>query len=61
LSADIGEGVRRDVVEEVIEGVMNRQRLLVGTGEPIEVVPHRFGVAVEGKVELPAAAELQHE
>jgi hypothetical protein len=47
------------VLQEVIEGVVDRQRGLRGLGQAVEVGQHRPAAVAEFKIQLAAGAELE--
>lgn len=56
-----GESFRAHVTEEVVEGLVHRERGLVRGSEAIDIVQHRLWVIAQVEVELAAASQLQAE
>ena len=47
------------VSQEVIQGIVHRPRLLLGSGQAIEIVQHLCAAGIEVEIQLSATAELE--
>jgi len=49
------------MAQKMTQGLVDRQGLLLGLSQPIEVVQHPERVVAQGKIQLAAAAQFQAE
>src|SRR5208283_297040 len=61
VGAQLRQSRRADMAQKMTQGLVDRQGLLLGLSQPIEVVQHPERIVAQGKIQLAAAAQFQAE